>query len=45
MGIFWRKKEELEYKKLFESTDNLHILVMNVEALSTKKVKCLLGNF
>ena len=33
------KKKELEYKKLFESTDNLQILVMNVEALSTKKGK------
>jgi SNF2 family DNA or RNA helicase len=39
------KKKELEYKKLFESTDNLHILVMNVEALSTKKGKIFAWKF
>ena len=39
------KKKELEYKKLFESTDNLHILVMNVEALSTKKGKMFAWKF
>ena len=33
------KKKELEYKKLFESSDDLQILVMNVEAFSTKKGK------
>ena len=33
------KKKEEEYKKLFKSTDDLQILVMNVEALSTKKGK------
>ena len=39
------KKKELEYKKLFESTDNLHILVMNVEAFSTKKGKMFAWKF
>ena len=33
------KKKEQEYKKLFESNDDLQILIMNVEALSTKKGK------
>jgi len=33
------KKKEEEYKKLFASSDDLQILVMNVEALSTKKGK------
>ena len=31
------KKKEEEYKKLFKSSDDLQILVMNVEAFSTKK--------
>ena len=39
------KKKELEYKKLFESTDNLQILVMNVEAFSTKKGKMFAWKF
>ena len=39
------KKKELEYKKLFESTDDLHILVMNVEALSTKNGKVFAEKF
>ena len=39
------KKKELEYKKLFKSTDNLQILVMNVEAFSTKKGKMFAWKF
>jgi SNF2 family DNA or RNA helicase len=39
------KKKELEYKKLFESTDDLQILVMNVEAFSTKKGKIFAWKF
>lgn len=33
------KKKEIEYKKLFESSDDLQILVMNVEAFSTPRGK------
>ena len=33
------KSKELELKTLFKSTFDLHILIMNVEALSTKKGK------
>jgi len=33
------KKKDNEYKTLFESDDDLHILVMNVEAFSTKNGK------
>jgi hypothetical protein len=44
-GKLLEKKKELEYKKLFESTDNLHILVMNVEAFSTKKGKMFAWKF
>jgi len=36
------KKKEEELKKLFQSSDDLHILIMNVEALSTKKRKNIL---
>jgi hypothetical protein len=31
------QKQQKELNKLFESTEKLHILCMNVEALSTKK--------
>ena len=33
------KKKEEELKKLFKTTEDLHILIMNVEAFSTKKGK------
>jgi SNF2 family DNA or RNA helicase len=36
---FGSKKKELEYKKLFKSSDDLQILVMNVEAFSTPNGK------
>jgi len=39
------KKKEEEYKKLFKSSDDLQILVMNVEALSTKKGKMFAWKF
>ena len=39
--VLWEssKNKESEYKKLFEANHDLQILVMNVEALSTKKGK------
>ena len=33
------KKKEKELEKLFKTTEDLHVLVMNVEAFSTKKGK------
>ena len=39
------KKKEEELKKLFQSSDDLHILIMNVEALSTKKGKIFAAKF
>ena len=45
--VLWEssKNKEAEYKKLFESSDNLQILIMNVEALSTKKGKTFAWKF
>ena len=45
--VLWEssKNKESEYKKLFESSDDLQILVMNVEALSTKKGKLFAWKF
>ena len=45
--VLWEssKNKEAEYKKLFESSDNLQILIMNVEALSTKKGKMFAWKF
>jgi len=45
--VLWEssKNKETEYKKLFESSDNLQILIMNVEALSTKKGKTFAWKF
>ena len=45
--VLWEssKNKETEYKKLFESSDDLQILVMNVEALSTKKGKLFAWKF
>jgi SNF2 family DNA or RNA helicase len=39
------KKKEEELNKLFKSSDDLHILIMNVEALSTKKGKIFAAKF
>jgi|TARA_R110000764_G_scaffold15801_2_gene44721 SNF2 family DNA or RNA helicase len=39
------KKKEEELQKLYKSSDDLHILVMNVEALSTKKGKIFAAKF
>jgi len=39
------KKKEKELNKLFKSSDDLHILIMNVEALSTKKGKIFAAKF
>jgi SNF2 family DNA or RNA helicase len=39
------KKKEEELKKLFKSSDDLHILIMNVEAFSTKKGKLFAWKF
>jgi len=45
--VLWEssKNKEAEYKKLFKSSNDLHILVMNVEALSTKKGKTFAWKF
>jgi len=45
--VLWEssKNKEEEYKKLFASSDDLQILVMNVEALSTKKGKLFAWKF
>ena len=45
--VLWEssKNKEAEYKKLFESSDNLQILIMNVEAFSTKKGKTFAWKF
>ena len=45
--VLWEssKNKESEYKKLFTSSDDLQILVMNVEALSTKKGKLFAWKF
>ena len=45
--VLWEssKNKEAEYKKLFQSSDDLQILVMNVEALSTKKGKTFAWKF
>jgi len=45
--VLWEssKNKEEEYKKLFTSSDDLQILVMNVEALSTKKGKLFAWKF
>jgi SNF2 family DNA or RNA helicase len=45
--VLWEssKNKEAEYKKLFESSDDLQILVMNVEAFSTKKGKTFAWKF
>jgi len=39
------KKKEEELKKLFKSSEDLHILIMNVEAFSTKKGKLFAWKF
>jgi SNF2 family DNA or RNA helicase len=39
------KKKEEKLNKLFKSSDDLHILIMNVEALSTKKGKIFAAKF
>jgi SNF2 family DNA or RNA helicase len=39
------KKKEKELEKLFKTTEDLHILVMNVEAFSTKKGKLFAWKF
>ena len=45
--VLWEssKNKEQEYNKLFKSTEDLQILVMNVEALSTKKGKLFAWKF
>jgi SNF2 family DNA or RNA helicase len=45
--VLWEssKNKEAEYKKLFQSSEDLQILVMNVEALSTKKGKLFAWKF
>ena len=45
--VLWEssKNKKAEYKKLFQSSDDLQILVMNVEALSTKKGKTFAWKF
>ena len=39
------KKKEKELEKLFKTTEDLHVLVMNVEAFSTKKGKLFAWKF
>ena len=39
------KKKQEELNKLFKSSDDLHILIMNVEALSTKNGKAFAAKF
>ena len=39
------KTKDKEYQSLFETGHDLHILIMNVEALSTKKVLDFAGKF
>ena len=45
--VLWEssKNKDAEYKKLFESSDNLQILIMNVEAFSTQKGKIFATKF
>ena len=47
--VLWQamisQKQQRELDSLFETGEDLHILIMNVEALSTQKGLTLLKNF